>query len=556
MNIVLSCYPLSTDLARTLARYVAPDRALTLNSLRAVPLRRLWGHLRSQRGERFSVVVGEPTERTLLPILLMLASLTPSRAIEVIDLSADSVTQIARWRAFLGIGWSVYATLAGQVKRALAEIQSRWLMRAGQRGFGPLRNSRGLYIKTNLMLGIQAGGSVGHVAGIANELYRRNSELLLLGLEFPAMVNPAVRFESIEGIRHYGVPPESNHLRFNRNCVRTGSRFMRREAFGYIYQRQSIANIAGVQLSRRFGVPLILEYNGSEVWVASNWGLKLAWPKLATRIEEVTFRHAHRIVVVSDVLADELRARGIPEHKIVSYPNCIDPEVFDPALYEAERARLRAEWGFTDEDIVCTFLGTFGVWHGAEVLADAINRYRAQAGVEGARRLRFLMIGDGLLAEKCRNELADAVAAGEVIFTGIVPQAKAPAYLAASDLFLSPHVRPTDGSRFFGSPTKLFEYMVMGKPIIASGLEQIAEVLSPGITIDQAESVARPESEPLAILVEPGSSEEIVRALNLLRDDAALRGSVGAAARVKALSHYTWREHVDRIFASLNRQEG
>jgi len=168
MNIVLSCYPLSTDLSRVLSGHVAQDRALTLNSLRAIPLRGLWSHLRSQRGDRFSVVVGEATERTLLPILLMLASLTPSRTIDVIDLSSGSVTPIARWRAFLGIGWSAYATLMGQFRRGLAEIHSRRLMRASPREFGPPRNSHGLYIKTNLMLGIQAGGSVGHVAGVAN----------------------------------------------------------------------------------------------------------------------------------------------------------------------------------------------------------------------------------------------------------------------------------------------------------------------------------------------------------------------------------------------------
>lgn len=555
MHIVLSCYPLSTDLSRALASHGVPDRALTLNSLRSVPLRQLWGSLRSQAASRFSVVVGEATERTLLPILLMLASLTGSRTIDVIDLSTGEVVPVPRWRAFLGIGWSVYATLAGQLSRASAEFRSRWLMRATPHVFGPLRNTRGLYIKTNLMLGIQAGGSVGHIAGIANELHRRNPELLLLGLEFPSMVNPEVRFNPIGALRHYGIPPESNHLRFNGNCMLAGSRFMRREKFGYIYQRQSIANTAGVQLSRRFGVPLILEYNGSEVWVARNWGLRLAWPKLATRIEEVTFRHAHRIVVVSDVLADELRARGVPDHKIICYPNCIDPAIFDPALYVEERTRLRRDWGFDGNDIICTFLGTFGVWHGADVLVEAIKLYLSQTRVASAPRLRFLMIGDGLLAEKCRNALTDAVADGDVLFTGIVPQAEAPAYLSASDLFLSPHVRPTDGSRFFGSPTKLFEYMAIGKPVIASALEQIAEVLSPGMRIDQAECEVSPTEAPLAVLVEPGSPSEIVRALNLLRDDPSMRREIGEAARAKALSQYTWKEHVDRIFASLGRGE-
>ncbi len=59
-------------------------------------------------------------------------------------------------------------------------------------------------------------------------------------------------------------------------------------------------------------------------------------------------------------------------------------------------------------------------------------------------------------------------------------QSEAPTYLAISDIVVSPTVPNPDGSPFFGSPTKLFEYMAMGKPIVASDLDQIGEVLTPG----------------------------------------------------------------------------
>ena len=49
--------------------------------------------------------------------------------------------------------------------------------------------------------------------------------------------------------------------------------------------------------------------------------------------------------------------------------------------------------------------------------------------------------------------------------------------LAACDVLASPHMGNPDGTRFFGSPTKLFEYMAMGRAIVASDLEQIGEVL-------------------------------------------------------------------------------
>ena len=48
---------------------------------------------------------------------------------------------------------------------------------------------------------------------------------------------------------------------------------------------------------------------------------------------------------------------------------------------------------------------------------------------------------------------------------------------ATSDVLVSPHVANADGTPFFGSPTKIFEYMGLGKPIVASDLNQIGEVI-------------------------------------------------------------------------------
>lgn len=551
MNVVLSCYPLSTESMRALGDHVVPDRALALSSLRELPPMRLFRELRAIKGSRFLVVLSTATERVLLPILLLLASLTRSRSIATIDLASGAIRQVPRWRAFVGIFASVKASLSGRWARWRCAFATRRLMRAEPLPFAPLAGMRGLYLKSNLMLGTHAGGSVGHIAGVANELFRRSHETVMLGLDRPAMVDPAMHFEPIAPITHYGIPRESNNLRFNRHCIVAGNRVIGARPVDYIYQRLTVGNMAGVALSRRHRIPLIFEYNGSEVWVAENWGLKLVWAQLCKRMEDVCLRHAHRIVVVSEALVDELLERGIPRERIVSYPNCVDPDLFDPERHAGERAALRARLGLAEQDLVCTFLGTFGAWHGADVLAEAINLYLSRPAPADAPRLRFLLIGDGLHAPACRAALAEAVARGDVIFTGLVPQGEAPAYLAASDVFLSPHVRPLDGSRFFGSPTKLFEYMAMGRPIIASALEQISEVLSPGASVQAALERDGPAPGTLAILTEPGSADDIVSALVALRDRPAWRAGLGAAARQKALSAYTWRQHVDRIFESL-----
>jgi glycosyltransferase involved in cell wall biosynthesis len=108
-------------------------------------------------------------------------------------------------------------------------------------------------------------------------------------------------------------------------------------------------------------------------------------------------------------------------------------------------------------------------------------------------------------------------------------------------MFVSPHIPNPDGTPFFGSPTKLFEYMAMGKGIVASDLEQIGEVLEHGAT---------------AWLVNPGDVESLTMGLKTLIDDEDLRYRLGLAARREAVAKYTWQEHTKKIIERLEEQYG
>ncbi len=141
-----------------------------------------------------------------------------------------------------------------------------------------------------------------------------------------------------------------------------------------------------------------------------------------------------------------------------------------------EKQRLRRTLGFGDDDCVVGFTGTFGWWHGIDVLAAAIPRICAEMPA-----VKFLLIGDGthkpqLDAEVERHGLNDRVRR-----VGRVPQEEGARLLKACDIYVSPHSSHMVDSKFFGSPTKVFEYMAMGGGIVASDLEQIGEVLSPAL---------------------------------------------------------------------------
>ena len=301
---------------------------------------------------------------------------------------------------------------------------------------------------------------------------------------------------------------------------------------GFIYQRHSLNNFVGVRLARRFGVPLVVEYNGSEIWVSRHWsGRPLKYETLSVRIEALNFAAADLVVVVSDPIRHDLIARGVSADKVLVNPNGVDADMYSPAV-DGSSVRARYDLGTS---LVFGFIGTFGAWHGAEVLATAYNRLVVRRP-DLRQATRLLFIGDGPRLPATRAIVDAGPAPANVRFTGLVAQREGPAHLAACDLLISPHVPNVDGSPFFGSPTKLFEYMAMGRAIVASDLAQIGDVLAHGDT---------------AWLVEPGSAESLERGMERLADSAPLRGALSAHARAAAVTRHSWREHTRRILDAL-----
>ena len=115
---------------------------------------------------------------------------------------------------------------------------------------------------------------------------------------------------------------------------------------------------------------------------------------------------------------------------------------------------------------------------------------------------------------------------------GAVEHDRVPPLLDACDILVSPHVPLDAGAEFFGSPTKLFEYMAMGKGIVASRLGQIGEVL---------------QHEETALLVEPGNVDQLTGAILRLTSSPELRERLGAAARRTAIERHTWKHNAQRV---------
>jgi glycosyltransferase involved in cell wall biosynthesis len=408
-----------------------------------------------------------------------------------------------------------------------------------------------LYVNANLWFGLKAGGSVGHVAGVVNSLLHSGLGVDVAAVAPQPLVDRRAGFIGLRPPRSFGLPPELNQYRFSQSAA-AQLEHCDRSRYRFVYQRLSLGNYTGAHLAREWGVPLVLEYNGSEVWVARHWGRPLAKEALARAAEDASLRQADVVVTVSGVLGQELAERGVDPARTVVYPNGVDPDLFDPARVSDEAAAVRDLLGIAPTAIVVTFLGTFGKWHGTDVLARAIREFTtAKRPWLEQNDVHFLLVGDGLQMPLVRKTVGDG-AEGRVHLTGLVPQGEAPRFLGASDVVVSPHVANEDGSRFFGSPTKLFEYMAMGLPIVASGLEQIGDVLQPSVHVSELATVAEP-GEAVALLTTPGSERELSDGIRHLVERADWRTALGANARRLAIESHTWDAHVATILDRLER---
>jgi glycosyltransferase involved in cell wall biosynthesis len=444
---------------------------------------------------------------------------------------AKAAIEMRRLRVLAHLKWLINVAAAVPVRRT-----------SGGRAVA----GRGAYLRTDFWAPIASGGSYGHTCYVAKELAgmaerfvcfmaHRYSLLDESGLEQIVMTIPPKvvggEDEIVMATPHY-----HRQLRAQLEALKPD----------YLYERLCLGNYAGALASQELRIPYIVEYNGSEISMRRSFDRgRYVYEDVYLKAEELAFKQATLISVVSEPVRDDLVARGINPAKIFVNPNGADIDAYAPPS-PAARDQIRAELGFTPADRVIGFTGTFGGWHGVDVLAAAIPRICAEEPSS-----RFLLIGDGNYKHLTDAAVANGKLQEKVKSVGRVPQQEGARLLKACDIFVSPHNSHMIDSRFFGSPTKVFEYMALGRAIVASDLEQIGEVLRPALTpsdLVTGKAVAGARS----VLCPPGDLDQFILAVVALARSPELCDQLGQGARRAVVEHYSWKQHVARLWDALS----
>jgi len=287
----------------------------------------------------------------------------------------------------------------------------------------------------------------------------------------------------------------------------------------FIYERYALFSCAGIRLARDLGVPHILEVNAPLADEQEKMrGLEMK--NLAHEMERRIFCETDAVIVVSRQLQDFVVSRGAAPSRVHVLPNAVNPERFAAAK---NKTAIRRQYGFDGKQVV-GFVGSLKPWHGTETLFQAFRNLHAVAP-----NTHLLIVGDGPGREELAQYAQNHGFAAAVTFTGNIPHDAIPDYIDAMDITVAPY-KPYEG--FYYSPIKIFEYMVMSKPVVAGRIGQVEEVITHNET---------------GILFEPGNIDELAAALLGLANDAPLCRRLGENARAWAQKERTWENNARQV---------
>ena len=224
-----------------------------------------------------------------------------------------------------------------------------------------------------------------------------------------------------------------------------------------------------------------------------------------------------KIVSITKNLKDFYVSKGAKESSVFVAPDGVDIQEFSLGVSKTE---ARKKVGFSEDEKIVLYTGHLYEWKGVDTLA--------LAGKTLSKDTKIVFVGG---TEKDMNRFREKYKdISNVIVLGDKPHHLMPWYLASADVLILPNSGKDDISRLYTSPIKLFEYMASNRPIVASDLPSIREILN----------------EENAVFFSPDNPESLASSVKKVLENQPLADKISRACLEK-IKEYTWEKRAKNI---------
>ena len=235
------------------------------------------------------------------------------------------------------------------------------------------------------------------------------------------------------------------------------------------------------------------------------------------------WKKAHKIIVITSALKNLVIKEGIPENKILIAPDAVDLKIFESI--NADKDELRAELNLPKDSFLVGYVGKFKTLEmekGIKTMIEALP-------LSGNETKMVFVGGEESEIKEYKMFSNRFNVLPQCIFISYQPHAKVIRYIKAMDALVIPFPNKPHYA-FYASPLKLFEYMASGRPIIASDLPALREILN----------------DKNALFFKPDDAPDLARAIKMLKSSQMLGYHLSQQA-LADVKEYTWDNRARRI---------
>lgn len=242
------------------------------------------------------------------------------------------------------------------------------------------------------------------------------------------------------------------------------------------------------------------------------------------------------MVTATNFITQVLISNGMPPERISVIPAGVDISAFHPGI-DGKEIRGRYHLG---NSVVILYQGEMSGVVGIDTLLEAMFRVSQKnkdiklllVGYHVNRKVEFDQDKEIISFKRKAEQLGIK---DRVIFTGPQPHETVPYFIAASDICVNPV--PYTITHRAASPAKIFEYMAVGKPVVATAMESVEGAIIDGET---------------GLLTKP-EGKDIAEKVLWLAGDSGTRHRMGRSARKKAVAEFAWDKIGDRVIDVLRQ---